>query len=702
MSTIAFDFETELMGPQKLAPPIVCLSTWNSDNDEGYLVGRVEMDELNEDLDLLFDAEDTDDIRVAHNAAFDIAVACAHRPELISSAFDLLASGHLQCTRVREKLLNLTEYGSLTYIPLPDGSNYNISYSLAALVKYHFNENIEGKEGEDTWRLNYIELADVPVEDYPQEARDYAILDSRWTLLLHGLQEERRRKVQELTGVDPFETLNFRCMADFALYLMSCWGIKVDPKAKAEIEKMLEEALDPSKMTHLIDSGVLRPGQPARPYKNGAKDEDGNPKMKKPVKESIDTKKLAALIEEVCLAADIDVQYTDSGRVSAKKEIIEELSHMHPALEEYQARQKLQKLVTTEIPRMNWNGKTAPVVHPGYDVIKETGRTSSFGAKIYPSFNCQNVDPRVRKCFIAREGSSLFSVDFNQMELGTLAQRCIDLFGSSVMADKINAGYDLHSFLGAQIAAHAPDDTEEAKRFAASVSDDPDIAYSDFMCYKSSDDEAERKFWKHYRTLAKPTGLGYPGGLGAKTFVAYAKATYGVVISKEEAEELQWIWKNTFPEMEEYFDFIKKDCVDDRFSMPGETVYAYTTPFGMLRPNANFCPAANGLGLQSPSAEGAILSVIQVVRASLDPSMGSILYGGVRPICFVHDEILGEVVNDDLRHDRVMEICDLMIKSMRQVTPDVNVGAEPALMERWDKRAEPVYDENGKLAVWTP
>jgi DNA polymerase I-like protein with 3'-5' exonuclease and polymerase domains len=233
---------------------------------------------------------------------------------------------------------------------------------------------------------------------------------------------------------------------------------------------------------------------------------------------------------------------------------------------------------------------------------------------------------------------------------------------------------------------------------------------------KGNEEPEQRKFYKHYRTLAKPTGLGYPGGLGPDTFIAYAKATFQVVIDRDTAEQLRELWRSTFPEMKLYHDWINSQAIDPhapaqaRQRDDGSTFisrkYAYTSPMGMYRAGCDFCAAANGKALQTPSAEGAKLAIWNVVRACVDPSRGSILYPDAlgarcRPLAFVHDEFVGEV-SEDCVQEVIVEVSALMVEAMRYITPDVKVGVGPALMRRWDKRAEAVFDESGCLTVWEP
>lgn len=714
---LGFDWETRRIGEGQIAPPPVCLSgylqTTDGEQGEEFLYGTEEKEARDSLLQAVLssDMDEEEDlvIRVAHNASFDLAVAAAYDSSYFAAIFDGLISGKIHCTVVREKLLNLTEHGSPEYGVDSHGRQIKAGYTAADLMMFYFNvDRYEEKTSEDAWRTNYQELEGIPVDEYPKEARDYAIQDSADAVMIWRAQETRRQTIIAERGYDPFEVLEFTTVKDFCFFLITCRGLSVDKEVKADIEEWLAQELHPSRMKKLVESGILRPAVPPQPYKNNAKNKDGTPKMTKGKKESVARVVLQERIRILCEENGMEVQRTEKternpeGSIKASSEVIESLVHLDPVLEEYQHRQKLQKLVTTELPRMcNSQGESADVVHPSFDCLKTTGRSSSYASKIFPSFNCQNVHPKVRPAYKAREGFVLFSSDYNQMELGTLAQTCYNLFGESVMRDKINAGYDLHAYLGAQIAAHTHDS------FSKQCPSDHDEAYSYFKTYQSAEDPAKKKLFNHYRKLAKPTGLGYPGGLGSETFVAYAKATYGVIIDETTAEMLKEIWQTTFPEMPEYFNHIKNNMKDPYFSEYGDTFFMYTSPLGLVRPNANYCAIANGMGLQTPSAEGATGSLVSIQREIFDPRIDSVLSddeNGVttRLLAFIHDEHLGEVRDDENKHKRVQRVEEIMIESMRAITPDVAVRVESCFMTHWDKRAEPVFDDQGNLAVWHP
>ena len=85
--------------------------------------------------------------------------------------------------------------------------------------------------------------------------------------------------------------------------------------------------------------------------------------------------------------------------------------------------------------------------------------------------------------------------------------------------------------------------------------------------------------------------------------------------------------------------------------------------------------------------------------ACYDPNKDSCLYG-CKPVAWVHDELITEIPDDEWIHERSYEIARIMRESMSSVLPDVRVGAQPAVMERWNKKAETVLNQEGRLQIW--
>lgn len=708
----AIDTETTLMGPGAVCPKLICLTIAGADETHSEVQtalygndteGRLHTYRLL--LDLL---GDDDVVLVFHNAAFDLTVLAQAFPDLIPAIFTKLYRGLVTDTKIREKLLNLSTHGDLEFVHAPDGSKEPVSYSLATLVLNYLGvDRTAEKSGDaDTWRMNFEQFDGVPASEYAQGAVAYACQDASDTLEVFHAQAERVRGAH---GPSSVATESFQTAVDFALRLMTCWGMKVDQEARQEVADACAAELVPEKLDLLIASGILTPARGPEPYANGAKDKNGQPKMKKAQPEKVSKKKLQAHVESVCAKHGIEPKRTapsersPEGQISTDREVLDLLKPLDQVIAQYHHRQTVYKLVTSYLPAL----EGVDTVHPEFDVLKETGRTSSYGGRLYPSVNIQQVDPRVRKCYVARPGRVLCSVDYQAIELAALGQRCYELFGYSVHRDRINEGADLHAYLGSQLALRMdPEFAQTVKdlRGAGEVEDDIGV-YELFLSLKHSDPA----YFKHWRKFAKPTGLGLPGGMGVATFRTMARVSYGVDVDEATAELMKQVWHETYPETVEYFQYVKanlQDAANSRFDQEtGErdTRYAYSSPLGMYRAGASYCAAANGFGLQTATAEGAKSAVFEVARACYDASQRSILFGA-RPVAFIHDELIVELPDDDvaLRHAQAQEIADLMVASMSRILPDVTIRAEPALMYRWDKRAETVLDTDGRLAVWTP
>jgi len=171
------------------------------------------------------------------------------------------------------------------------------------------------------------------------------------------------------------------------------------------------------------------------------------------------------------------------------------------------------------------------------------------------------------------------------------------------------------------------------------------------------------------------------------------------------ATALRTIWRQTFPEVTDFHKWINDSCVDpyntEQTEKGERKLYAYSTPMGLYRAGCTYCAAANGASLQSPSAEGALTAVYNIVKAVYDPSMNSVLYGVYRPIMFIHDELVGEIPDGDPKviNACVQEVNRIMVEAMRIITPDVEPRTEAVLMRRWDKFADPTFDDAGNLIV---
>jgi DNA polymerase I-like protein with 3'-5' exonuclease and polymerase domains len=786
MRTIAIDTETFRFGEQPdgtfaVIPTMIC-TTWAERDEAGIQSFIVSDGDDNRMRDQWHQWLESADTLVFHNAAYDLGVCAVTYPELEPLIWDKLERGEITDTKIREKLLNLSSHGNLEYVKLPDGTKEKISYSLADLALSYLGIDMSADKAEDSIRTHYDLYSGMPSQDYPSEARTYAMQDAHVTLAAWEAQQARRKSK---AGPASFHTQGFQTACDFALFLMTQTGQRVDAERFHALEEEMAKILDEANLAPCINAGLVRPAVPRQPYVKQQKraldvlmEEFGHfptrdtadggiapawpaltedmiavlegekIKFKAAEKSSLDRKALCARVVKVCESAGIAVKKTATGGVCADAEVIqnicafdvhdveprEDLEEDDPRgmtpLENYQYRQAVQKIVTTELPRMTWGpeGEELPAerVFFCYGVLLATGRTSSFASKHYPSGNGQQIDPRARPCYLPEEGSVLLSTDYSALELCSVAQTTYDLFGDSEHRNKINAGMDLHCNLGSSLASRLPSEFTGG--------------YEDFLALKATDP----KFFKHWRKFAKPVGLGYPGGLGANTFMSLSKKSYGVDIMRAAMEfpedqlpgpenttvawhaakigvtpaEWKWtpflkgialsvllknVWLETYPEMVAYFDWVTKQIDRNNFNrnIEGrqEPALCYTTPMGMHRAGGTFTAVANGRAMQSPAGEGAKTAVY---RLQHETRLGR-LRGRAVLHNFIHDEVILSVPSDPADAAEVVEIVEeIMVDSMQNIMPDVRISVESALMERWEKRAEPVRERaSGLLVPWT-
>jgi hypothetical protein len=735
----SLDTETFPFGPGRVAPPIICMQWKWVDEEEAFGLGNGEKPLMEAQLEALLQLGH---LLVGVNIGYDLRVICNDFPELEPLVWAKLEAGEVIDLSLREKLLNLSTTGKLSFAELPDGNTLRIGYSMADLALNHLGIDISSdKDDPASPRHSFPMFDGQPFSAYSARHKQYALDDVRIGCRIYLAQESACR-----ARGGRFVTQEFNTAAAFALFCMTERGAETDPEQFEKMVAMVDAALDPAKMRNLIEAGILREPVAPKPKKDGT--------FTKGKAASINKEALAANVERACRLARIPVKRTPTGAVCCDAEVIEAVADYDEALQEYQDRQAVGQIKKTEIPRMKWDfedgrgERLAPVVHFPYNALVETTRTSSMASEHYPSSNGQNVDPRAKPVYKAREGWVFCGADFSTLELVTLGQTCYRLFGKSTHREVILAGRDNHTYLAAPLAYRLDPNLKTALHGLSN-----DARHDLLAPLKKSKNEDDKKLFKLWRGLAKPVGLGNPGGLGPVKFLSLAKKKpYWVDVKamamelpaeffdeimdgelagsvlyhhkkltgKEDDEfawspmlkgialalELRRVWFSIYPEMKTYFDYVK-ECLKDELNVATDDegkpiqLYAYETPLGALRRGCTFTSVANGLGLQSPGAEGAKAAVFLINRECRDKTRNSILFG-CRPILFVHDEIICEIPDDNLMHERAARIAALMVEAMGLVCPDVPIKAEPVLMRSWNKDAEPRFDAQGRLTIWTP
>jgi DNA polymerase-1 len=578
------------------------------------------------------------------NGPFDWAVICKRYPDLVPLVFDAIDQDRVYDVLLRQKLIDIA-YGRLYGFGRDaNGENIKFMYSVAALAQRHCGIKLD-KSG-DTFRLRYMEFYDVPVEQWPDAAVEYARKDSEILVPIFDIQQEEGEVL-----VDQFR----QSKANMALHLASAWGIRTDRDAVQKLDDWTREEFEEVR-ERLKDCGLI--------HKKGSR----NTKAAKALLiELVGDKEQIKLtdtgLKKLAMGASHE-EMVDAGYVKLDEESCEATGDKR--LIDYARFGALLKLRSTYVEAM-WQGVDLPI-QTYFDVLKETGRTSS----VKP--NLQNLPraPGVRECVVARPGYVFIFSDYDKAELCSLAQTCIEVCGYSRLADRLNAGFDPHLDMGAQILG---------------------VSYEEALARKKAGD----KEIKTFRQMAKAANFGLPGGLGPDTFIQYAKGSYGVEITREQAVHLKQKWFETWPEMRQYFEWVNS-------MMDGSGRAWIVHPMSRrCRGNISYTVCCNSF-FQGRSADGAKAAGWEMTRRQFTEPK-SALYG-THIALFIHDEYAIEAP-EEYAHEAAMEMEQVMVEQFTKFHPDLAkaVGASPSMSRRWYKEVPQVWKggkpyEGGRLIPW--
>lgn len=232
MKLFCFDFETALIQPGCLAPPIVCMSYCTEDG-----VAHV-VHALDSRLKaLIVEALETPSCRmVAHNAAYEAACIMAAWPELTAKLFAKMDAGEYYCTQTGEQLISIGQ-----------GDHHQLGFGLVACLRRHKTTAhlAENVDKDCWWRVRYGLLRTTPVELWTDEAYDYAATDARVTFqlymaqLLDGSQyiHDNTARWEKTPGGKHSVFVPGQTWASVDLHLSSCAGFPTDPEMADEVYK---------------------------------------------------------------------------------------------------------------------------------------------------------------------------------------------------------------------------------------------------------------------------------------------------------------------------------------------------------------------------------------------------------------------------------------------------------------------------------
>jgi len=568
--------------------------------------------------------------------AYDMSCIIATFPDLEELVWETYRVGGVLCTSIREKLLDIA-IGVFPYPIDTTGTKTKSFYSLADIARVSLGMTVS--KGEDTWRTRYSELANVPLGKWPQEAIEYAIRDAELVSLILENQDER---ALGLHYDMPTQFDDVR--ADFALRMMSVWGIRVNT---ARVSELWEDSM--SRLHEIAEQLVAdKVAKRTKP-----KDEPPPGHMPMPAIQ----RNMAAIRELIEQTYPGTPPQTPGGKTSTAAEVIEECSD--PVLIDLVEFGKVQKVASTYLTKM-----FEPLIHARFDAV---GGASDRTSCRDPNLQNQPNVAGIRECFIPSPGHVFVSADFDSQEMRTLAQCCLDICGKSRLAERYQADrhFDPHLEFAARLAGIS---VEQAARLLAEKNEDI----------------------KALRQQSKVCNFGFPGGMGVDTFVHYAKG-WGVEITPDRAQELKNAWFEQWPEMYTYFRHASN--LVDFEGMSGVMIHPQSR---FRRGGCTYMEISNGY-FQTLAAHASKSAQFEVSRRCyVEPE--SALYGS-RPVVFVHDELILEVPEFAI-HETGQELERVMIEKMEKWTPAIPSSAEAKAMRYWSKAAERVVDAEGRLTVW--
>ena len=717
--TFAFDCETTLIDDVRpwLAPAYVIGAAF--DSKQGYFVRRA-------DVAGFFAAHDN--VSVAfHYAAFDLAVIDKLAPQI--AIYGKVDKHQVWDTQLLHRLYVL---GTSGHTAGGKGES-DLEHCAERYLKVRLPKDVTDSRG-NLVRLSYGRWLTTPPQEIEPIYLEYLAKDAIATRLVYRALRKRlkvlladSRRVwgfvspewldEQIRSWGP-QTHHIQLGASIVLKEITANGLHLDLARKDDLAEGLKAKLAQFKKS-LRRFGHLPDGKGA------------NKSLQSVLRRA----------EQRCRG--VRFPRTGTGLYATSHDALQDLVDTVPFVRVLLEYRETDKLLGSFVTKMGQR-----VLHPSFNVLVRSGRTSSFG-----EINAQNLpkDKRVRSCFVPSHGNVFIDCDYKTIELATLAQACVGQFGlKSKMAEAINAGKDLHTMVAARVK-----------------------------------NKTEAEVTKDERTKAKPINFGKPGGMGDVTMKVYAKVSYGIRLSEVEVKALSDGWFDLFPEMRKFlWDDINiplelaklldltlashfEHTDDARFARHPENagrehransvlgamclkalktdspqtdagkpysaadldyfwsrleskVSSFAPSFhddivqrrpsvrlqrevmsrvgsagcftfsGRLRAKATYSARHNTV-FQGLAADGAKLALWLLWRA------------GYRIVNFIHDQVLIEVPRGSDLNQHAERIRELMVQGMRLVVPNVKVDVSFAAADRWYKDAEAVYDATGKrLLVYKP
>ena len=567
----------------------------------------------------------------------------------------------------------------------------------------------------DIYRLRYSETIGKLWQDIDPGFCEYAAADAITTWLLYTKLTHAADAICKQYGLPRnygFLTEAIQVKAAIGLQRISYNGLTVDLNRAAQLAAAVDADIQQAVETlRDIDANIWH-----RYKKTGLLKTDtdsGLPKLNQTT--------LQQHLLRVSAEHQLTIPTTANGKPSLSvNECWTQYRHLDPVIDAYCRYTEQTKL------RTFFTGLQQPRIHPRYRTMVRSGRTSCSS----PNIQQLPSGSPVRETITARPGSLFFIIDYNSLELRTLATVCHQLVGFSKLRDVLIAGTDPHSYAAAMFAGVTLDDFNQLPNK------------------------------KQLRQQAKVFNFGLPAGFGPAALVDHAKFAYGVELTLADAEKfVHQLTQEVYPELglylsEDTLGILATKLQTDRVQL--QMLWSQDWQLAMLRKVLAGTPTkADGTPYQPQQVDRIWQQLLAVCRdpnllphierrnTAADSPLSKLLFsavatttgrlrGGVRftaaknapfqglaadgckqalwnltkagyrVVAFIHDEFIIELNRLDRIDAAAADIPRICSEAMQPFVPGIPVPCEFALTERWYKGAEAVFNDAGQLQVWYP
>ena len=348
--------------------------------------------------------ENPEIMKIGQNLKYDLEVLYKYDVHLAGPMFDTMIAHYLIQPELR----------------------HNMDYMAETLLNYRtiHIEQLIGERGKN--QRNMRDLS-------PAEVYEYAAEDADITLRLYNVLSP---KLKEAGAEQLFYEIEMPLMP--VLAEMELNGIRIDTASLAETSSILTSRM------HQLETQIYE-----------AAGEQFNIASPKQVGEILFGK--MKIVDKP--------KKTKTGQYVTSEEVLQQLRHKNPIVDDILAHRGLKKLLGTYIdalPKLI-NSRTGHIHTSFNQAVTSTGRLSSSDP------NLQNIPVRgedgkeIRRCFIPEEGCLFFSADYSQIELRVMAH----LSGDENMAEAFRLGHDIHAATAAKIYKEDIDNVTRDQRTKA-------------------------------------------------------------------------------------------------------------------------------------------------------------------------------------------------------------------------------------------